>query len=423
MVVCLPTCREANGYGRIRRQGNSRKRTGLLNEVQFIITRRKMNSFKKIAVITAAAMIGVLSSMPANADASPTPFSVEVNSNTNTSTSVAPMAMLVPSSNVIDAGHAIAISASADTNTAVSFSASSTVKLVSALNTELSPKNVSSGVSSLSGVSNGSKITVYAYTTSTATGYVTVVNGGYSTVVFVKGVAGPAYNVGLNVPTSVAVGTIPNVVVSSTDVFGNPVANQPITINLVGTTFADATISKVLFTSAITDSSAGTTLGLKATALAVASAGVVTVFAADASIGLQVAGLPAPVKTVMASFVVADLNAQILALKAELALEKAALATANAALAATKAELAIEKAAHETAKKSSLDAAAKAVSDASAAKVLSDKALADAIAKSTSDLSAVNTAAAAQIKNYKLKYNALAKKWNKYHSTKVALLK
>lgn len=368
-----------------------------------------MNSFKKIVSITAAALFGVISIVPASATAPTTPFSVEVNSNTNTTTSLAPLSVAVPSSNVIDAGTTVAISALADTNTTVSFSASSTVKLVAALNTELAPKTVASGVPSLTGISNGSKITVYAYTTSTTTGYVTVVNGGYSTVVFIKGIAGPAYNVGLSVPSSVAVGTIPNVTVSSTDVFGNPIANQPVTINLVGTTFADSTISKVVFTSAVTDAAAGTVLGSKSTALAVATVGTVTVFAADSTIGLPVAGLAAPVRTVLASFNVSDLNAQITALKAELA--------------AAKAELAVEKAAHEATKKSALDAAAKAVADASAAKALADKALADAVAKGTADVTAVNTAAAAMIKDYKLKYNALAKKWNRYHSAKVALLK
>ena len=76
-----------------------------------------MNSFKKIgALLTAIAVFGTLSSMPAKADVAPTPFSVEVNSNINTTTALAPATVPVPSLNVIDAGRAVTISAQADTN-------------------------------------------------------------------------------------------------------------------------------------------------------------------------------------------------------------------------------------------------------------------------------------------------------------------
>ena len=76
-----------------------------------------MNTKKKIAFATAAALAMFGISAVANA----APLTVTVNSVANATTSAAPQSVAVPSTNVIDAGHTVAITATADTGTLFSF--------------------------------------------------------------------------------------------------------------------------------------------------------------------------------------------------------------------------------------------------------------------------------------------------------------
>ena len=351
-----------------------------------------MHSFKKIALGVVAAMtLGTIVATPASA----APLAVTVSSVANTTTLALPATVAVPSTNTISAGYTLPIAATADTGTVVTFTASSTVKLVTVLSTVDLPKTVASGVSALSATSNGLAITVYAYTTSTAVGSVTVTNGAYSTIVYVQGTAGPASNVALSVPTSTSVGTIPTISALATDVFGNPVGSESISVTLLGSTFTDGSITKTLVTSSVT-SAAGitpvTVLGTATATLATAVAGEVTVVATGVTGAVAYTGLNAPVRSVLTKFVVSDLAAQIVALKAELAAEKAA---------------------HEATK-------AKAAAEALASKVAADKALADALTKSTAD----KLAADATIASLKKSFNTLITKWNKAHpKAKIALIK
>ena len=112
-----------------------------------------MKNNKKIAFATAAALALFGISTVAHA----TPLAVTVNSVANVTTSAAPQSVAVPSTNVIDAGHTVAITATADTGTVVSFTGSSTVKLVSALNAALTPVTTANGVSSISATSTGDR--------------------------------------------------------------------------------------------------------------------------------------------------------------------------------------------------------------------------------------------------------------------------
>ena len=351
-----------------------------------------MNSFKKISIATAAALAMVGISV---APSSAAPLAVTVATVANTTTSAAPQMVSVPSSNVIDAGRSVAIAATADTGTNVTFTASSTVKLVSALNTVDAPKTVFSGVPSFTVTSAGSAVTVYAYTTTTATGSVTITNGSYSTIVYIAGIAGSAYNLSLSVPSATAVGTIPTISLMTTDVFSNPVSDGA-TLTLIGSTFADASVTKLLTTSSVTNAATGAVLGTATAALSAATAGEVTVVATGLSAVTQVAGLSAPIKSVIAKFSVSDLAAIISGLKAELAAEKFA---------------------HEATKVAN----AKALADA---KTASDKALADAKALSDATALAVKTATDVATTKAKAEYNALATKWNKANpKSKVALKK
>ncbi len=188
-----------------------------------------MKSFKKIAMVTAAALT---STMFIATSSSAAPLAVTVAGNANVTTSAAPQTVAVPSTNVIDAARSVAIAATADNGTTVSFAASSTVKLVSALNTVDAPKTIASGASSLSATSTGAAVVVYAYTTSTSVGSVTVTNGAYSTIIYIAGLAGSASNVAVSVPSSTAVGTVPTISVSTTDVFGNAVGGESVSVTL-----------------------------------------------------------------------------------------------------------------------------------------------------------------------------------------------
>jgi len=355
-----------------------------------------MNSFKKVSLIIAAALT---STALVVAPSSAAPLAVTVAGSANATTATAPATANVPADNKVDSADAVALVATADTGTVVSFVSTGGVKLVLALdNAPTAPVLASAGTTSYSTTSQGNAITVYAFTTLTNTGSVTITNGAYSTIVYVKGNAGAAYNVGISVPTAAAVGTIPSVSVNVTDVFGNPVGGETVTATLIGGTWADASISKSIITSTAANVTADSTLtlGSKAEKLAVAVAGTVTVAATGAASATAVTGIAAPVKAVVASFAVTDLNGTIAAL--------------NARVAGLTAEL------------------ASVIAARSADKIAADKALADA--KATSDSATVTAKVAADIAlatakaEHKAKFNALAKKWNaKNPKAKVALIK
>jgi uncharacterized small protein (DUF1192 family) len=359
---------------------------------------KEINKYmKKVSLLVVAALAATTFATSANA----APLVVTVAGSANSTTATAPATANVPADNSVDAADAVALVATADTATVVSFVAAGGVKLVTALATASSPVLASAGTTSYSVTSAGAAVTVYAFTTGTATGSVTITNGAYSTVVYVKGIAGAAYNVGVSVPSTTAVGTIPSVSVNITDVFGNAVGGETVTATLVGATWADLSISKSIVTStaAQVTADATLTLGAKAEKLAPAVAGTVTVAVTGASSATAVTGLAAPVKSAVATFAVTDLNGTITALNAQVASLTAQLAAANAAKTAAETALAAEKAgrANDSATATTAAATAKAASD-----------LALATAKAT----------------YKAQYNALAKKWNlKNPKAKVALIK
>lgn len=325
-----------------------------------------MKVINKIALATAAALAFMGISAVANA----APLVVTVAGVTNATTSAAPKTVAVPESNVIDLSNTVALTATADTGTVVNYVASG-VKLVSALNTNLAPVSVNSGLTSISVGSQNGSVTEYAYTTSASVGTVTITNGSYSTIVYIQGTAGSAANVALSVPPTVASGTVPTFSVSVTDVFGNAVASEPVSVSLIGTTFSDSSITKTLTTSAV-NSARGVTpvtvVGSATGTLSTAVAGSVTVVATDPSITATATGLPGAVKSAIATFNVIDLNAQISALNAQIASLNGQVASLNAQLNSANAALVAEKASH-TADSSALASANLALASANSALV------------------------------------------------------
>jgi len=325
-----------------------------------------MKVINKIALATAAALAFMGISAVANA----APLVLTVAGVTNATTSAAPKTVAVPESNVIDLSNTVALTATADTGTVVNYVASG-VKLVSALNTNLAPVSINSGLTSISVGSQNGSVTEYAYTTSASVGTVTITNGSYSTIVYIQGTAGSAANVALSVPPTVASGTVPTFSVSVTDVFGNAVASEPVSVSLIGTTFSDSSITKTLTTSAV-NSARGVTpvtvVGSATGTLATAVAGSVTVVATDPSITATATGLPGAVKSAIATFNVIDLNAQISALNAQIASLNGQVASLNAQLNSANAALVAEKASH-TADSSALASANLALASANSALV------------------------------------------------------
>jgi hypothetical protein len=293
-----------------------------------------MKSLKKIAVASAAAL-ALLGIQSINASAAP--LVVTVAGSANATTSTAPATANVPADNTVDSADAVALTATADTGTAVSFTATGGVKLVTALSATNAVVNSSAGATSYSVTSTGAAVTVYAFTTSTSTGSVTIVNGSYSTVVFIKGIAGSVSNVGVSVPTAVAVGTIPQITVSTSDVFGNPVSDT-VTATLIGGVWADGSISKQIVTSTAAQVASDSTLvlGSKKESLAVAVIGTVTIAVTGATSAAAVTGLNVPVKAVVASFTVTDLNGTIAQLQAQINSLSKQLVDANSNIAANK---------------------------------------------------------------------------------------
>ena len=372
-----------------------------------------MNSFKKISLVMAAALAGtVLAMVPAHAV--PT-IAVTVNAvaDTDANTLAGAASVTVPSDNKVEVLDAVKFALTGvDTGTVVSVVTSGAF-IVPALHTTTAPVTSASGVTSYSvNTGTGTTAEFYVYTKSTATGTVTITNGGNTYVYYVKGTAGPAYNISPVVALSANTSSVVEYLTTVTDIFGNvPAATTPV-VTVVGATVSTASaasnettgISKVSVTYPTTAGNAAIGFAITAT---------------------DVDGLPVAVKSVTKFVTVSDLATTNASLTAQLAASVAARAAdATAATAAAATAKALADAALATANA----ALAKATADAALAKTAADKALADAkaaadsatvTAKVASDLAAATAAA-----KYKAEYNALATKWNKKNpKAKVTLKK
>ena len=327
-----------------------------------------MNSFKKTSLVIAAALTGtVLAALPASAAS--TALSVG-GSPVATGTVVSnPVVLPVPADNSVDSADALKIAITGlDTGTVVTASATG-ASIVPALATVSTPVTASAGTATLS-ISTGTGTTAdfYVFTKSVNAGTVTVTIGGNTTTYYVKGSAGPAYNLSVTGADSASISTVSKVYAKTVDIFGNPVVTTVPTVSAINAVVGAVSVS---------DTATGTfVFDLTAPAVAGTAALSVAITATD------VAGFAPAVKSVTKFAVVSNPADALASLNAQLAAAKAELASVNAALATAKADL------------------AKAATDASTA-----KAAADVVAAA-----------------YKAEYNALAKKWNKAHpKAKVAL--
>jgi hypothetical protein len=329
-----------------------------------------MKSFKKVSLIIAAALTSTMLVAPsANANAGTVTLTVAGSAATGGTVVTTPVSLPVPADNSVDAADALKIAVTGvDTGTVVTAVAVNAT-LVPALSATGAAVTASSGSSTLSiATGTGTSADFYVYTKSTAVGSVSITRSGTTTVYYVQGAAGALNSITLTAPASAAAGTSQVLKVSGFDVFGNPKGGA--TINTL------VSSSGVALATALTTDTTSVTLGTKEQTVAIPAVGSVTVVA-YATVATAVTGLAAPVGSVSATIAVRDVVAE--------------LAAVNAALAAEKAGRAADK-------------------------IASDKALADAKAVSdsaTATLKAENEALKKTIADLKTKFNALAKQWNK----------
>jgi len=342
-----------------------------------------MKLIKKIAMASVVALgLGVFSALPASAaDMS---LSVKVGAavaSSNATTALAPAAVTVPADNTIDEADVVRLVATVDAGTLVTFSATGGIKLVSALDNPAAVRvrSTDGALSVVVATGTGNTATVYAYTTSVATGTITVANGGVINTIYMKGTAGAASAVSMVAPSAVVSGTVATYTFTAVDVFGNKVSGLAINTTVAGATVAATGLNTATVTTAVDTSTVG--LGNAELKVLAPASGSITVVA-------TASGVPA----VAATTVVSDLAAELAKVKAELAAEKTGRAADKAA----------SDSATATAKAAADAAMAKVVADNAAAKIATDKAVADltaAVAKLKKDMASI-----------KAKYNAMAKK-------------
>lgn len=337
-----------------------------------------MKSFKKIALIVSAALLGSMAvGTPAHANVPTVAVTVNAVADNDANTIAGAAVAAVPADNKVEAADAVKFALTnivAGTSVVVT-TAKATV--VSALHTSTVPVTSKSGSSTLTiNVGTGTTAEFFVYTTTTEVGTVTVVNGPNTLTYYVKGTAGGAYNIDATVKSDVSTASIVENTVKVTDIFGNIVAGVTPTVTVIGATIEVAA----------TASDATTGLSKFSTKYS-ATAGQAAVSIALPGVIADVEGLAAANKSTVKFVTVSDLASEVTNLKAvaakaaeELAIEKAAHAKTKAELAQSKAETAQVLGSVDLVKQTA--ATTKAALDTELAKVKADLAKTNAALKS-----------------------------------------
>jgi hypothetical protein len=276
-----------------------------------------MTSIKKplIAIASAVALVATaLVSVPANASVVAAVTVGETNVATTAKVITTPATPTVPSDNKVDLADTVKFVVTVAGNTVVNASATG-AKLVAELHTTDAPVTASSGAATISGNSgSGTTVTFYAFTTKTETASVVVSTSGSSVTYYLKGVAGPAYNLSVVAPKVANLSGTAPVTATVTDVFGNEVTNASISNVVIRGTLGSFTYDS-------------TDKVYKATFTAPATAGDAIVESKITA--TAVTGLAKPVDSVVYSVSVGNLSDQVLSLTAKLATAEKALAKAK----------------------------------------------------------------------------------------------
>jgi hypothetical protein len=149
----------------------------------------------------------------------------------------------------------------------------------------------------------GTTADVYVYTTTVEAGTVTVTANNNTTTYYVKGTAGPAYNLAVVAPTVANLSAAVEITAIVTDVFGNAVTNATISSIIIRGSIGS-------FTYDATDKRYEATLTAPATAGTTVIGNTITASA--------VTGLAKPVTEIVSTIAVADLAGQVAALQTQL---------------------------------------------------------------------------------------------------------
>ena len=276
-----------------------------------------MTSLKKPLIAMAAALALVTTALvtPASASLSAAVTVGSTDVATTSKVATTPATPTVPSDNKVDLADTVKFVITVATGTVVRATATD-AKLVTALDAAGAEVPASAGTASVEiNTGSGTTATFYAFTTKTTAGSVVVTAGGSSSTYYLKGLAGPAYNLSVSVPTVAGLGSDVDFTAKATDVFGNAVENATITTTLLRGTV------KTALTWNSTDKLYKGVITTPATAGAVA--GLANISATD------VTGLAKAVKEVSFSIAAADLATQVATLSALLATAQADAAKAN----------------------------------------------------------------------------------------------
>ena len=270
-----------------------------------------MTSLKKPLIAMAAALALVTTALvtPASASLSAAVTVGSTDVATTSKVATTPATPTVPSDNKVDLADTVKFVITVATGTVVRATATD-AKLVTALDAAGAEVPASAGTASVEiNTGSGTTATFYAFTTKTTAGSVVVTAGGSSSTYYLKGLAGPAYNLSASVPTVAGLGSDVDFTATATDVFGNAVENATITTTLLRGTV------KTALTWNSTDKLYKGVITTPATAGTVA--GLANISATD------VTGLPKAVKEVSFSIAAADLATQVAILSADNAKLKA----------------------------------------------------------------------------------------------------
>lgn len=279
---------------------------------------------KKIALTAVAALaIATTSLAPANAAVATALTIAGSAASANGLTEATAVALPVPADNSVDSTDAVEFALTGIT-------AGDAVSVV-ATDATLLPLTTTGAITATTGVSTlaiatgtGTTAGFKAYTKTTKVGKIVVTVGSATAVTYyVKGTAGALNNVALSAPTA-ALGTTAKVTVTGTDVFGNAVSGATVALQVISGTATN--------TYSITTATDGTAVK-ELTGLSVDAYDLI----ATATVAAQVSGLAKPTGFVKGQLKVVDLAGLVATKDAELAVANATIADLKAQLVALKA--------------------------------------------------------------------------------------
>lgn len=307
----------------------------------------KWGNMKKKKLTALVVSLGVIGTFMINPPAYAVPSIVlSINGvNVNTaSVASTPATVSVPADNQVDGPDAVKFSMSGiDAGTSVSVTAQNAL-IISSLSTTLNPVTSGAGATSATfNVGIGTTAEFFAFTKSSGLGTITVSNSGSTFTYYIRGTAGPAYNLNFLPITTASTSTIVKYSSKVTDVFGNIVVGVTPTLSLINLSATTPTSTNLEGNSEFTVTYPSIP-GRTALSLSINAVNVV--------------GLPVAIRQISTFIDVVDVDAALAAEKAgraadkaaadaALAAEKAGRAAAEAALAAEKAGRAADKAASD----------------------------------------------------------------------------